>query len=124
MPQEVKHEIHEDEPDPLRLLAYSWTVEARNEKEAIFKAAERATGIPRRILETLITVMLRGSGIYVLVNRKTKSSIMARVTAQSRTLEFYRLMITPRKWTGERTYYVTFYPRTYKAEAPKPTTKQ
>ena len=104
--------------DPLRLLAFAWSVEAVDEEDAVFRALERATNIPEPVWRSLVEVEPVDAGVFVIHNRKMRSSIMARVTPapERGPIPFAGVVhgpVLPYRSTTFKEFYVTFYPETY-----------
>jgi len=116
MTQELENEEEvEVERDPLLLLSYTWSVEAFDEEDALFKAMERSSLIPEYIWRNLVVIESTVPGIYIIYNKKGGSSVMARVVPTPERSDPISL-ITGRYTASSlyRNYYVTFYPRTYR----------
>ena len=103
-----------DSLDPLSLLRYSWTIDARNEVEALFEAMSRSSGFSVFELDRIVTAKRVGAGTYIIENVRKGTSIVARV---SEMVESPRDMIErflyQRPVRVHKRYIVTFYPRTY-----------
>jgi len=114
MAQELEEES-ERRVDPLVLLSHSWTVEAYDEEDAVFKAMERASLIPEHAWRTLATVEPVETGVYIVYNRRTGSSVMVRVTPAPEELDPLSVIVGRlRAPSPFKKYFVTFYPRTFR----------
>lgn len=95
---ERKEEAEKKEIDPLMLLSHAWDVEAGNEVDALFKAMEKSTMVPEYVWRGIVSVVPAESGIYMVINKRAGSLIVARVVRAQRA--------------GR--YTVTFYPSSYR----------
>jgi len=116
MAQELEEEgKSEKRVDPLVLLSHSWTVEAYDEEDAVFKAMERASLIPEHAWRMLAVIEPAEPGVYIVYNRRTGSSVMTRVTPAPEELDPLSVITGRlRAPSPYKKYYVTFYPRTYR----------
>jgi hypothetical protein len=109
--QEFKRREREEEKDPLTLLSHSWSVEAYNETEALFKGMEKSSLIPDYVWKKLVKVKRIDPALFIIYNKVTKSSIVARVTPASEMPDV--LSVIMGRHSPLKKFYVTFYPRTY-----------
>lgn len=110
-----------ESPDPLALLAYAHTVSAPTEVDAIYRAAEKMTGIPVPALRKILRVVHIDNGRYLVVNQEKKTSIVAsvmpasphvRIQAPEPLASIYARALGV-NWGPEKRFVVTFYPRSY-----------
>lgn len=111
----------QETPDILTFLAYAQTVSASNEVDAIYRAAEKETGLPREYLLRILAVVPIDNGRYLVVNKEKKTSIVASVMPAQRPVNIvapeplasiYARTLGIQDGPVKR-YIVTFYPRSY-----------
>lgn len=111
----MTEQIHEREDDLLSKAMYSWTIRAGRPEDAIIEALEKATGVPAFMFRDKIEIQRLDYTLYLVQDRKAKTSIVARVVERPRSpVEEMQALLTGGRTLHEKEYWVTFYPRTYR----------
>ena len=108
---------------PLRLLKYSWVVEANSEVEAVFKAMLKCVRIQPNVVRRRFRIVRVYSNLYKIIDVERCEMILVRVMEKYSPLgdsmstlpgglrEMYARTLGV---SGGRKFIVTFYPQTYR----------